>query len=103
MNDLTKNILLWVVIVFVLLLVFSRYMPSVSQQEEIKYSTFLNDVKAHQVDSVGFQGDMLYGVMKEAYPDFEVKIGKKDYFGIAFANVAIIALIFLYTRLKGGR
>ena len=50
MNDLTKNILLWVVIVFVLLLVFSRYMPSVSQQEELKYSTFLNDVKAHQVD-----------------------------------------------------
>jgi cell division protease FtsH len=65
MNDLTKNILLWVVIVFVLLLVFSRYMPSVSQQEEIKYSTFLNDVKAHQVDSVVFQGDMLYGVMKD--------------------------------------
>jgi cell division protease FtsH len=49
----------------VLLLVFSRYMPSVSQQEEIKYSTFLNDVKAHQVDSVVFQGDMLYGVMKD--------------------------------------
>ena len=65
MNDLTKNILLWVVIVFVLLLVFSRYMPSVSQQEEIKYSTFPNDVKAHQVDSVVFQGDMLYGVMKD--------------------------------------
>jgi cell division protease FtsH len=65
MNDLTKNILLWVVIVFVLLLVFSRYMPSVSQQEEIRYSTFLNDVKAHQVDSVVFQGEMLYGVMKD--------------------------------------
>ena len=65
MNDLTKNILLWVVIVFVLLLVFSRYMPSVSQQEEIKYSTFLNDVKAHQVDNIVFQGDMLYGVMKD--------------------------------------
>jgi cell division protease FtsH len=65
MNDLTKNILLWVVIVFVLLLVFSRYMPSVSQQEEIHYSTFLNDVKAHQVDTVVFQGDMLYGVMKD--------------------------------------
>ena len=29
LNDLTKNILLWVVIVVVLLLVFSRYMPTV--------------------------------------------------------------------------
>ncbi|MFZ0500637.1 MAG: ATP-dependent zinc metalloprotease FtsH, partial [Steroidobacteraceae bacterium] len=53
------------VIVFVLLLVFSRYMPSVSQQEEIRYSTFLQDVQAHQVDSVVFQGEMLYGVMKD--------------------------------------
>ena len=59
MNDLTKNILLWVVIVLVLLAVFSRYMPTVGQPEEIKYSTFLQDVKAHQVDSVVFQGDML--------------------------------------------
>ncbi|MDE2263417.1 MAG: ATP-dependent zinc metalloprotease FtsH, partial [Gammaproteobacteria bacterium] len=78
MNDLTKNILLWVVIVFVLLLVFSRYMPSVSQQEEIKYSTFLNDVKAHQVDSVTFQGNMLYGVMKD-HTQFKTYNPETDY------------------------
>ncbi|HEV2440998.1 MAG TPA: ATP-dependent zinc metalloprotease FtsH [Steroidobacteraceae bacterium] len=78
MNDLTKNILLWVVIVFVLLLVFSRYMPSVSQQEEIMYSTFLNDVKAHQVDSVTFQGDMLYGVMKD-HTQFKTYNPETDY------------------------
>ena len=78
MNDLTKNILLWVVIVFVLLLVFSRYMPSVSQQEEIKYSTFLNDVKARQVDSVVFQGDMLYGVMKD-HTRFKTNNPETDY------------------------
>ncbi len=56
MNDLTKNILLWVVIVFVLLLVFSRYMPAVGQPQEIPYSQFLNDVKAGRVDSVVMQG-----------------------------------------------
>ncbi|MGH8294383.1 MAG: ATP-dependent zinc metalloprotease FtsH [Steroidobacteraceae bacterium] len=78
MNDLTKNILLWVVIVFVLLLVFSRYMPSVSQQEELKYSTFLNDVKSHQVDSVTFQGDMLYGVMKD-HTQFKTYNPETDY------------------------
>ncbi|HEY7888812.1 MAG TPA: ATP-dependent zinc metalloprotease FtsH [Steroidobacteraceae bacterium] len=78
MNDLTKNILLWVVIVFVLLLVFSRYMPSVSQQEEIKYSTFLNDVKAHQVDSVVFQGETLYGVMKD-HTQFKTTNPETDY------------------------
>ena len=78
MNDLTKNILLWVVIVFVLLLVFSRYMPSVSQQEEIKYSTFLNDVKAHQVDTVVFQGETLYGVMKD-HTRFKTNNPETDY------------------------
>ncbi len=65
MNDLTKNILLWVVIVVVLLAVFSRYMPAVGQPEEIRYSTFLNDVKASRVESVVFQGDMIYGVRKD--------------------------------------
>ncbi len=94
MNDLTKNILLWVVIVFVLLLVFSRYMPSVSQQEEIKYSTFTNDVKAHQVDSVVFQGDMLYGVMKDhtrfktynPETDYTAMIGTLEQNGVSFSG-----------------
>ena len=65
MNDLTKNILLWVVIVLVLLLVFSRYMPTVGQPEEIPYSTFLDDVKSGRVDIVVMQGDMIYGERKD--------------------------------------
>ena len=65
MNDLTKNILLWVVIVLVLLAVFSRYMPTVGQTEEVRYSTFLDDVKANRVDSVVLQGEMIYGVRKD--------------------------------------
>ncbi|HET7758067.1 MAG TPA: ATP-dependent metallopeptidase FtsH/Yme1/Tma family protein, partial [Steroidobacteraceae bacterium] len=65
MNDLTKNILLWVVIVIVLLLVFSRYMPTVGQPQEVAYSTFLEDVKAGRVDSVVLQGEMIYGERKD--------------------------------------
>ncbi|HYL03575.1 MAG TPA: ATP-dependent zinc metalloprotease FtsH [Steroidobacteraceae bacterium] len=65
MNDLTKNILLWVVIVIVLLLVFSRYMPTVGQPQEVAYSTFLDDVKAGRVDSVVLQGEMIYGERKD--------------------------------------
>jgi cell division protease FtsH len=65
MNDLTKNILLWVFIVLVLLAVFSRYMPTVGQQEEIRYSTFLDDVKGGRVDNVVLQGDMVYGTRKD--------------------------------------
>ncbi|HEV2230064.1 MAG TPA: ATP-dependent zinc metalloprotease FtsH [Steroidobacteraceae bacterium] len=65
MNDLTKNILLWVVIVIVLLLVFSRYMPTAGQPQQIAYSTFLDDVKNNRVESVVLQGDMIYGEHKD--------------------------------------
>jgi cell division protease FtsH len=65
LNDLTKNILLWVVIVLVLLAVFSRYMPTVGQPEEVRYSTFLDDVKAGRVDAVVLQGDTISGVRKD--------------------------------------
>ncbi len=92
MNDLTKNILLWVVIVLVLLAVFMRYMPGGGQTEEIKYSQFLDDVKSNRVDSVVFQGDMLYGELKDKTQfktynpetDYTVLIGDLEK-----ANVAI--------------
>ena len=66
MNDLTKNILLWVVIVLVLLAVFSRYMPTVSQAEDVSYSAFLKDVKAGRVDSVVIQGEIIAGTRKDS-------------------------------------
>jgi len=65
LNDLTKNILLWVVIVIVLLLVFSRYMPTAGQPQQIAYSTFLDDVKENRVEQVTIQGDMIYGEHKD--------------------------------------
>ncbi|MEO7775114.1 MAG: ATP-dependent metallopeptidase FtsH/Yme1/Tma family protein, partial [Steroidobacteraceae bacterium] len=65
MNDLTKNILLWVVIVFVLLAVFSRYMPAGAQAQDVRYSMFLEDLKSNRVDSVVLQGEMILGVRKD--------------------------------------
>jgi cell division protease FtsH len=65
LNDLTKNILLWVVIVLVLLAVFSRYMPTVGQPQEVPYSTFIEDVKSSRVESVVLQGEMIYGARKD--------------------------------------
>ena len=78
MNDLTKNILLWVVIVFVLLLVFSRYMPAVGQPQEIPYSTFLDDVKSGRVDSVVMQSEMIYGELKDK-STFKTRNPETDY------------------------
>src|SRR5262245_41678167 len=66
LNDLTKNILLWVVIVLVLLAVFSRYMPTVTQAEDVSYSAFLKDVKAGRVDNVVLQGEIISGTRKDS-------------------------------------
>jgi cell division protease FtsH len=59
------RIIVLVIIVLVLFAVISRYMPAWRQPEEISYTTFLDDVKANRVDSVTFQGDMLYGTLKD--------------------------------------
>jgi hypothetical protein len=43
----------------------------------------------------------LYGLIKDTDPTFEVQLGKKDYLGIALANVTILGLLYAYTRAKG--
>ncbi len=78
MNDLTKNILLWVVIVIVLLLVFSRYMPTTGQPQDIPYSTFIDDVKNNRVQSVVMQGEMIYGEHKDK-STFKTRNPETDY------------------------
>jgi cell division protease FtsH len=65
LNDLTKNILLWVVIVLVMLAVFSRYMPTGPQRQQLTYSEFYNDVHSGRVDSVVLQGDQIRGILKD--------------------------------------
>jgi cell division protease FtsH len=65
LNDLTKNILIWVAIVFVLLAVFSRYMPTTGEVQEVRYSTFLDDVRTGRVESVVLQGEQVIGTRKD--------------------------------------
>jgi hypothetical protein len=42
----------------------------------------------------------LYGVVQNESPTFEVRVGRKDYLGIAAFDCVLLALLFLYTRLK---
>jgi O-antigen ligase len=43
-----------------------------------------------------------YRVLREANPDIRVRIGWKDCGGILLANLAFIALLWAYTRARGG-
>jgi cell division protease FtsH len=65
LNDLTKNILLWVVIVMVMVVVFSRYVPSGAEPTQVSYSTVLDDVRSGRVDTITLRGDEILGVRKD--------------------------------------
>ncbi len=61
MNDLAKNIILWIVIAIVLLTVFQSFGTGQRQSEPLDYSTFLNLVDTGQVKEVLFEGDTIKG------------------------------------------
>jgi cell division protease FtsH len=61
LNDLTKNILLWVIIAVVLLTVFSNFSPRSGESREMAYSTFLQEVKAKNIDSAVIKGEIIEG------------------------------------------
>jgi len=55
-NDLTKNIIVFVVIIVVLLSVAQGFGPVGSQSQEVPYSDFLQQVRSGNVDEVVFEG-----------------------------------------------
>jgi len=61
LNDLAKNIILWVVIAVVLLSVFNSFGPGPRAVQTIPYSVFLQQVANGQVSNVTFTGDKITG------------------------------------------
>ena len=61
MNDLAKNLLLWVVIAVVLMSVFSSFSPNARVAESISYSQFLDQVKNGNIRSVSMEGQRIAG------------------------------------------
>ena len=57
MNDLTKQILLWVALAVILLAIFSQFGMRTGQPATIDYSQFLSEVKSNNVDSVTLKGE----------------------------------------------
>jgi cell division protease FtsH len=63
LNDLAKNIILWIVIAIVLLTVFQSFGTAGRQSEPLDYSTFLEFVENNQINQVMFEGDTIKGVL----------------------------------------
>ena len=62
MNDLAKNIILWVVIAIILMAVFKNLGTPKPTAREAEYSTFIQNVKQGLVDNVTIQGRTIEGV-----------------------------------------
>ncbi len=62
MNNLTKNLVLWLVIAMVLMAVFNNFSPpDSSSANEVEYSAFLQDVAAGRVVRVEIDGKTIKG------------------------------------------
>lgn len=61
MNDLTKNLLIWAVIAFVLIAVFSKFSVPTQQASSVPYSEFLTNVHNGSVKEVKIRGDKVIG------------------------------------------
>jgi cell division protease FtsH len=68
LNDLTKNILLWVVIAVVLLTVFSNFSPRTNEAQDLPYSAFLQEVRNKSIDSVVIKGKIIEATTRDGKP-----------------------------------
>ncbi|MBU6397912.1 MAG: ATP-dependent zinc metalloprotease FtsH [Rhodospirillales bacterium] len=67
MNNLGRNIALWVVVALFLVVLFNVFQPSTTQTDsaQIAYSSFLDEVKSNQVQSVVIAGHDITGSTKD--------------------------------------
>ena len=57
MNDLAKNLMLWVVVAVVLMVVFQSFSPKLASTQEVVYSQFIADVQDDRVKKVDISSD----------------------------------------------
>ena len=65
MNNLVKNLVIWLVIGLVLMTVFNQFNTRSTTQQPMPYSQFVEDVKAGKIKSVVVEGRMLKAVTTE--------------------------------------
>jgi cell division protease FtsH len=65
LNNLTKNLILWLVIAVVLMAVFNNFAPrEMTRSQPLDYSSFLAQVKSGQVERVTIQGSNVHVISR---------------------------------------
>ena len=65
MNDIAKNIILWVVIAVILMTVFNNFGQQRSTAQPMEYSQFISEVRAGNIRSVEIQGHNIVGSKRD--------------------------------------
>lgn len=65
MNDLAKNLILWIVIAIVLMTVFNNFGPTTASKQSINYSDFVTEVQMGQVRLVEIEGHKVQGTRSD--------------------------------------
>ena len=63
MNDLAKNILLWVIVAIILMSVFNN-LSNTTQDSRMSYSEFMQNVQQNQVQDVVISGRNINGTLQ---------------------------------------
>lgn len=79
MNDIIKNLLLWLVIAVVLVTVFSNFGPQdAGQRQKVSYSQFLKQVDQGMIGSVNIENDKIIHGMTKNNQSFVTYIPLRD-------------------------
>ncbi len=62
MNDIAKNVILWVVIAIILMSVFNNFGPQRQAAQQLSYSQFIDDVRQGRVKRVMIEGNTIRGI-----------------------------------------
>lgn len=66
MNNLSKNLVMWLVIAIVLMTIFNNFAPrEINSSMKVEYSTFLTEVKNGQISRVVIEGNNIKGTRQD--------------------------------------
>jgi cell division protease FtsH len=88
LNNLAKNLLLWLVIAVVLMSVFNNFGNRPAQTHPLEYSQFYGKVTAGSVDKVTIEGRKIQGVLKggEAFTTYSPETDNRALIGDLLKN-----------------
>jgi len=90
LNDLAKNLLLWIVIAIVLVSVFNNFGPRPTSAKQLEYSEFISNVKQGQVQKVVIEGRSINGVTTTGDHFITYNPGDPGLIGDLFDNGVVV-------------